>query len=168
MAGGWVVLGLLLCLMSVQPASGLGVNWGTISLNPLPPTNVARLLVANGIKKVKFFDAAYDAVSSLAGTGIEVMVAAPNEMLKSLAVDPDFAKKWVKQNVTGFPSVDIKYALTLTCSFTVQDTNSVRQYPKRHSKGIWVYWSQDAARLSILFNLESLRSVMTNCAYYLL
>jgi hypothetical protein len=112
------VLGLLLSLMvfSIQSASGLGVNWGTIALNPLPPAYVAKMLQANGIKKVKFFDAAYDSVSSLAGTGIEVMVAAPNEMLASLANVPGTADAWVKQNVTGFTStkggVNITYTLT--------------------------------------------------------
>jgi len=82
--------------------SGLGVNWGTISVNPLPPGYVAKMLQANGIKKVKLFDADYDVVKSLAGTDIEVMVAAPNDMLASLANDPKAADAWVKQNVTAF------------------------------------------------------------------
>lgn len=107
-----VVLVLMLC-SGFQSASGLGVNWGTIALNPLPPADVVKLLQANGIKKVKFFDAAYDVVSSLAGTDIEVMVAAPNEMLAKLANVAGAADAWVKQNVTGFLSegggVNIKY-----------------------------------------------------------
>jgi len=115
MAGGWSLGMILLMVFSFQSASGLGVNWGTISLNPLPPSHVAKLLQANGIKKVKFFDVAYDSVSSLAGTGIEVMVAAPNEMLATLANVPGAADAWVKQNVTGFLSlkggVNIKYCV---------------------------------------------------------
>lgn len=82
--------------------SGLGVNWGTISINPLPPGYVVKMLQANGIKKVKLFDAARDVVKSLAGTGMEVMVAAPNDLLYSLANDPKAADAWVKQNVTAF------------------------------------------------------------------
>ena len=89
-------------LMASQTASGLGVNWGTISINPLPPGYVVKMLQANGINKVKLFDADYDVVRSLANTGIEVMVAAPNDMLYSLANDPKAAPAWVKENVTQY------------------------------------------------------------------
>jgi hypothetical protein len=51
---------------------------------------------------VKLFDADYHVVSSMAGTGIEVMVAAPNDMLYNLATDPNAAPDWVKENVTQF------------------------------------------------------------------
>lgn len=60
------------------------------------------MLQANGITKVKLFDADYDVVRSLANTGIEVMVAAPNDMLYSLANDPKAAPAWVKENVTQY------------------------------------------------------------------
>lgn len=101
--GAWcMVVGTLLLMVGSQSASGLGVNWGIIDINPLPPGYVVKMLQANGITKVKLFDAAYDVVRSLAGTGIEVMVAAPNDLLSSLASDPKAADAWVKQNVTAF------------------------------------------------------------------
>lgn len=103
MALSWCVrVGMLLLTVALQSVSGLGVNWGTISINPLPPGYVVKMLQANGIKKVKLFDADYDVVKSLAGTDIEVMLAAPNDMLASLANDPKAADAWVKQNVTAF------------------------------------------------------------------
>jgi hypothetical protein len=108
---------VMMLLMSAQTASGLGVNWGTISINPLPPGYVVKMLQANGINKVKLFDADYDVVRSLANTGIEVMVAAPNDMLYSLANDPKAAPAWVKENVTQYlfnGGVKIRWVILLT------------------------------------------------------
>ena len=99
--------------------SGLGVNWGTISINPLPLNYVVKMLQANNITKVKLFDANYDVVRSLAGTDIEVMVAAPNDLLATLASSPDAADTWVEQNITSFSGVNITYVFqsSLIASF---------------------------------------------------
>lgn len=59
------------------------------------------MLQDNGIKKVKLFDTDYNTMSALAGSGIEVMVAIPNDMLATMN-DYDSAKLWVKKNVTRF------------------------------------------------------------------
>lgn len=116
MAGGWgrwwVGVGMVVLL--VDAVSGLGVNWGTISINPLPPGYVVKMLQANGIKKVKLFDADYDVLRSLSGTDIEVMVAAPNDLLATLAYSNGAADAWVKQNVTAYNfkgGVNIKYVI---------------------------------------------------------
>lgn len=112
-----MVMLLLVTMASSQTASGLGVNWGTISINPLPPGYVVKMLQTNGINKVKLFDADYDVVRSLANTGIEVMVAAPNDMLYSLANDPKAAAAWVKENVTQYlftGGVKIRWVTLLT------------------------------------------------------
>lgn len=93
---------MLLLMGASQFVSGLGVNWGTMSVNPMPPGYVVKMLQANGIKKVKLFDADHDVVKSMAGTDIEVMVAAPNDLLFKLATLKGAADAWVKQNVTRF------------------------------------------------------------------
>lgn len=107
-----VALVILLMVASAEiHVSALGVNWGNHAFNPLPPKDVVKLMQINGIKKAKIFDADYDMIRSMAGSGIEVMVAAPNNMLYSLANDPNAATAWVKQNVTQFlfqGGVDIK------------------------------------------------------------
>lgn len=90
--------------------TALGVNWGNQAFNQLPPSDVVKLMQLNGIKKAKIFDADYDIIRSMAGTGIELMIAAPNNMLSTLG-DPNAAAAWVKQNVTQFlfqGGVDIK------------------------------------------------------------
>lgn len=94
----WVaVLAAMCCTL----ASGLGVNWGTMASHPLPPKIVVKMLKDNGIRKVKIFDADSSTMNALAGSGIEVMVAIPNNMLGYM-IDYDTAKQWVKHNVTRY------------------------------------------------------------------
>lgn len=59
------------------------------------------MLKDNGIQKVKLFDSADSTMSALAGSGIEVMVAIPNDQLAAMN-DYDRAKEWVKKNVTRY------------------------------------------------------------------
>ncbi|KAF6149488.1 hypothetical protein GIB67_011389 [Kingdonia uniflora] len=76
------------------------------------PTTVVQMLKDNKIDKVKLFDADSWTVNALAGTGMEVMVAIPNDQLSHFSKDFDNAKDWVKENVTKHlykGGVDIKY-----------------------------------------------------------
>jgi hypothetical protein len=82
-------------------ADALGVNWGTMSTRQLPPKVMARLLTDNGFRKVKIFDADERTLEGLAGTGIETMVAVPNDLLAAVS-DYDRARAWVKENVTRY------------------------------------------------------------------
>ncbi|PUZ68535.1 hypothetical protein GQ55_2G036200 [Panicum hallii var. hallii] len=101
-----------LCWAAAPVAEALGMNWGTQASHPLPPKAVVQVLRDNGIKKVKLFDTDSAAMSSLAGSGIEVMVAIPNNMLADLAADAGKAKDWVKRHVKRYDfdgGVTIKY-----------------------------------------------------------
>lgn len=93
----WIFVVGLMCL-SVE---GIGVNWGTQATHKLPPDTVVQMLKDNGIKKVKLFDSDDSTMSALAGTGIEVMVAIPNNQLAEMN-DYGRAKQWVKKNVTRY------------------------------------------------------------------
>ncbi|KAF3331161.1 glucan endo-1,3-beta-glucosidase 8-like protein [Carex littledalei] len=82
-----------------------------MATHPLPPKIVVQLLKDNGIQKVKLFDADFATMSALAGSGIEVMLAIPNNMLDTMN-DYKAAKKWVDRNVTRYNfdgGVNIKY-----------------------------------------------------------
>ncbi|XP_059663802.1 glucan endo-1,3-beta-glucosidase 8-like [Cornus florida] len=79
--------------------SGIGVNWGTISFHKLSPSTVVDLLRDNKIGKVKLFDADPD---SMRGSGIEVMVGIPNEMLAVLSSSAAASDFWVRQNVSAY------------------------------------------------------------------
>lgn len=80
--------------------------------HPLSPSIVVNMLKANGIGKVKLFDADPWTMSALEGSGLEVMVGIPNYDLKRMSDDYDNAKHWVKENVTRYAhsgGVNIKY-----------------------------------------------------------
>jgi hypothetical protein len=81
-------------------ASGVGVNWGTMMSHPMHPAAVVRMLAANGVDRVKLFDADPWTVSALAGSGLQAMLAVPNDHLHSVARDPRRARDWVRDNVT--------------------------------------------------------------------
>nr|GEX13311.1 glucan endo-1,3-beta-glucosidase 6-like [Tanacetum cinerariifolium] len=84
----------------VASVNGIGANWGTQSSHPLPPQTVVKLLIDNGIQKVKLFDADYGTLRSLGKSGIEVMVGIPNDMLATMASNMKAADKWVAKNVS--------------------------------------------------------------------
>ncbi|KAF5748624.1 putative Glucan endo-1 3-beta-glucosidase precursor [Tripterygium wilfordii] len=105
---GWfsLIFGLVSLLSVVHSVGGIGANWGTQSTHPLPPETVVRMLVENGIQKVKLFDANYDALRALGKSRIEVMVGIPNDMLATLASSVKAAEKWVAKNISTHLSTD--------------------------------------------------------------
>ncbi|CAM6121196.1 unnamed protein product [Calypogeia fissa] len=111
---GLLLTAVLFCYYGVNESGAIpfGVNWGDIARQPLPPGIVVQMLKDNGITRVKLFDASYDVLKSLSGTGIEVMVAAPNDMLASIAGSQKAANAWVAENVTRYMipgGPDIRY-----------------------------------------------------------
>lgn len=104
----------LVFLLSSPPMaeSGIGVNWGILSSHKLSPFTVVDLLQQNKIEKVKLFDADPDCLNALRGSGIQVMVGIPNELLSVLSSSTDACDLWVSQNVSrylGKGGVDIRY-----------------------------------------------------------
>lgn len=99
-----------MCL--VESVNGIGANWGTQLSHPLPPNTVVKLLVDNGIQKVKLFDADYGVLRALGNSGIEVMVGIPNDMLATVGGSMKAAEKWVSKNVSDHVTnhnVNIRY-----------------------------------------------------------
>lgn len=95
--------------------SAIGVNWGTVSLHKLSPTTVVDLLKDNKIEKVKLFDADPESLKALMGSGIEVMVGIPNDLLPLLSSSTAAADLWVSQNVSRYMvkgGANIKYAMS--------------------------------------------------------
>ncbi|KAM7276917.1 hypothetical protein ACFE04_018783 [Oxalis oulophora] len=89
----------------------LGVNWGTMASHPIPPDIVVRMLKDNNITQVKLFDADSTYVMPLNRSGIDVMVAIPNQDLQKFSDDYKNCKEWVKENITAYvkQGVSIKY-----------------------------------------------------------
>ncbi|KAJ3692038.1 hypothetical protein LUZ60_012388 [Juncus effusus] len=90
----------------------IGVNWGIQMTHPVEPAIVVAMLKANGIKKVKLFDADDWTMSALVGSGLEVVVGIPNDQLERMSSKYSHAKDWVKENITRYykdGGIDIKY-----------------------------------------------------------
>ncbi|CAM8887036.1 hypothetical protein QQ045_024937 [Rhodiola kirilowii] len=119
---------LVVCVLAFGGfcVEGLGVNWGTMATHKLPPKTVVQMLIDNGIQKVKLFDADASTMSALAGSGIEVMVAIPNDQLDAMN-SYDRAKKWVKKNVAAYNfdgGVNVKYVAVGNEPFLTSYNNS--------------------------------------------
>lgn len=100
-----LVLLRALCLLwttfSSEPVRGIGVNWGTQASHPLPPKTIVQMLKANNIQQVKLFDSNSSVLTALANSGIDVMVAIPNDLLQSMT-DLAQATAWVQNNVQRY------------------------------------------------------------------
>lgn len=107
-----VVLGSLLWIAN-KGVEGLACNWGTRSTHALPPNIVVRMLKDNGFDKVKLFEAEAGPLKALGNSGIQVMVGIPNDLLASLASDPNAAAAWVSENVSSYIST---YHVDIRCS----------------------------------------------------
>ncbi|XP_057747691.1 glucan endo-1,3-beta-glucosidase 8-like [Arachis stenosperma] len=95
-----------------EAVPGLGINWGLLATHPINPPIVVNMLKDNGIKKAKIFDTDPWVVSAFTGSNIELMVGIPNDQLRKLARDANYAQDWVKNNVTKFVyngGVNIRY-----------------------------------------------------------
>ncbi|CAO2191326.1 unnamed protein product [Urochloa humidicola] len=92
-----VVVAMAAATASMPGAEALGLNWDTHASHPLPPKVVVHVL-----KKLKLFDTDFATMSVLAGSGIEVMVAIPNNMLADPTNDASKAKDWVKHNIKRY------------------------------------------------------------------
>ncbi|KAK7315649.1 hypothetical protein VNO77_34215 [Canavalia gladiata] len=112
MGKGWFWIWVLVVgVMMGWSVEGIGVNWGTQATHELRADTVVEMLKDNGIEKVKLFDADESSMSALSGSGIEVMIAIPNNQLAQMN-DYDRAMQWVRKNVTSYNfqgGVNIKY-----------------------------------------------------------
>ncbi|GLU11922.1 hypothetical protein SLE2022_286400 [Rubroshorea leprosula] len=94
---------LLSCILYQGSTAGaIGLNWGTMSSHPLPPSKVVELLKANEITKVRLFDADPLVLQALSASNIAVTVGIPNSMLKTLNSSRKAAESWVHDNVTRY------------------------------------------------------------------
>ncbi|WCJ32989.1 O-Glycosyl hydrolases family 17 protein [Euphorbia peplus] len=94
---------LFLSFFLISDAAGqIGVNYGRVANNLPAPEKVVALLKAQGINRVKLYDTDSSVLTALANSGINVVVALPNELLASTAADQSFADKWVQANISQY------------------------------------------------------------------
>ncbi|KAL6656697.1 hypothetical protein ACP70R_004477 [Stipagrostis hirtigluma subsp. patula] len=106
-----VLLGaaLLLLLFTCAEAAGeVGVSYGRVASDlPKDQASVVQLLKQNGITMVRIYDADAEVLTSLANSGIKVMVMMPNENVAAAADNPPYALQWVRDNVAAYPATQI-------------------------------------------------------------
>ncbi|XP_039144445.1 glucan endo-1,3-beta-glucosidase-like [Dioscorea cayenensis subsp. rotundata] len=102
------VLMVMIHLFSSVTAVSIGVNYGAFADNLPPPAQVATFIKERTyINRVKLFDCNPDFIRAFAGTGISLMITAPNGDIPSLA-NATAARAWVAANVAPFyPATDI-------------------------------------------------------------
>ncbi|XP_050233134.1 glucan endo-1,3-beta-glucosidase 14-like [Mercurialis annua] len=93
---------LLSFSVSTHGAGQLGINYGRVADNLPTPTQVVELLKSHGINRIKIFDTESTVLKALADSPINVVVALPNQLLRSTAADQSFADNWVKSSISQY------------------------------------------------------------------
>ncbi|KAJ4760704.1 hypothetical protein LUZ62_071079 [Rhynchospora pubera] len=96
------------CLSAQNESSFIGVTIGTSVSNLLSPTDLVSFLKAQQITHVRLYDADSSLLSSLANTGIKVLVGVPNNELIALGSSTTTASAWVTRHIVPYiPSTEI-------------------------------------------------------------
>ncbi|KAK3135739.1 hypothetical protein QOZ80_5BG0422820 [Eleusine coracana subsp. coracana] len=81
-----------------------------MSGNNLPsPSTVISMYKQYGISSMRLYAPDQGALQAVGGTGIRVVVGAPNDVLSNLAASPAAAASWVRNNIQAYPSVSFRY-----------------------------------------------------------
>ncbi|PON91895.1 Glycoside hydrolase [Trema orientale] len=107
-------------------SGSISINYGRIANDLPPPSKVVELLKAQGIDRVKLYDTDSTVLTALANSGINVVVALPNELLSSAAADQSFTDKWVQANISQYhPATKIE-AVAVGNEVFVDPNNTTR------------------------------------------
>ncbi|KAL6186740.1 hypothetical protein ACLB2K_042859 [Fragaria x ananassa] len=94
---------LLLCsqMCLLQGVSALGIDYGQLGDNLLPPQQVVNLLRSNNITKARIFDTNPRILTAFAKSDIELIVSVENEMLSQLS-NSQAALQWVNTRIKPY------------------------------------------------------------------
>ncbi|CAM6017202.1 unnamed protein product [Sphagnum balticum] len=101
----------LICLISqIQGSSSsyapepktIGINYGTVADNLLPPAQAVQLITSMKIGRVKIFNTQPAVLNALANTGIEVVLGLPNDAISAVALGAAAGEQWVVQNLVPY------------------------------------------------------------------
>ncbi|KAJ4802197.1 hypothetical protein LUZ62_014763 [Rhynchospora pubera] len=101
----------LFILLAANPTSveSIGVCYGMLG-NDLPSrSDVVKLYQTKGIRAMRIYAPDRDTFNALKGTGIELIVDVPKDLLPSLANDASAATNWVQNNILAYDGVSFKY-----------------------------------------------------------
>ncbi|WVZ79977.1 hypothetical protein U9M48_027498 [Paspalum notatum var. saurae] len=86
----------------VRPAAALGINYGQVANNLPAPAQVVQLLSSLRIGKVRIYDVNPQVLSAFAGTGIELIVTVPDDLVPGMAASASQALQWLTAGVRPY------------------------------------------------------------------
>ncbi|XP_043699283.1 glucan endo-1,3-beta-glucosidase 11-like isoform X1 [Telopea speciosissima] len=109
----------------IHGVEALGVNYGQIGNNLLPPQDVLALLNSLEITKTRIYDTNPQVLTAFANTGIELIVTVENEILDDM-MDPQQALQWVTTHIKPyFPATRITGISVGNEVFTSSDSSVI-------------------------------------------
>lgn len=94
-------ISLLACssLFLLAGGASVGINYGRVANNLPSPKDVVELIKQQGFNKVKLYDTDPTVLAAFANSGVELVVALPNERVSAAALSKNVARQWVQLNV---------------------------------------------------------------------
>ncbi|CAD6339314.1 unnamed protein product [Miscanthus lutarioriparius] len=86
----------------VRHATALGINYGQVGNNLPSPPQVVQLLSSLRIGKVRIYDVNPQVLTAFAGTGIELIVTVPDDLVPGMATSASQALQWVSASVRPY------------------------------------------------------------------
>ncbi|KAL6602790.1 hypothetical protein ACP70R_043151 [Stipagrostis hirtigluma subsp. patula] len=86
----------------VRRAAALGINYGQVANNLPSPPQVVSLLSSLRISKVRIYDVNPQVLSAFAGSGIELIVTVPDDLVPGMAASPAQALQWLTSGVRPY------------------------------------------------------------------
>ncbi|KAJ4801111.1 hypothetical protein LUZ62_052357 [Rhynchospora pubera] len=99
----------VLLAANLTRVKSIGVCYGMIGDNLPSPSDVVRLYQSNGIRAMRIYFPDQATFDALKGTGIDLAMDVPNNVLPSLANDASAAANWVQNNILAHDGVSFKY-----------------------------------------------------------
>jgi len=79
-----------------------GINYGRIANNIPSPDKVVALLRSSKLRNVKIYDADHSVLDAFRGTGLNLVIAVNNGLLKDFAANESAAMDWLNDNVKPY------------------------------------------------------------------
>ncbi|XP_066377438.1 glucan endo-1,3-beta-glucosidase 14-like [Miscanthus floridulus] len=86
----------------VRHATALGINYGQVGNNLPSPRQVVQLLSSLRIGKVRIYDVNPQVLTAFAGTGIELIVTVPDDLVPGMAASASQALQWLSASVRPY------------------------------------------------------------------
>ncbi|KAF2954256.1 lichenase-2 [Oryza sativa Japonica Group] len=113
-AASMLDMALLLAVFAsiLAGTAAVGVCWGMSGDNLPPASKVTEMLRENGFTVVRLYAPDSAALAALGGTGIRVVVGAPNYDLPALAHGGTAAAAaWIRENIQAYPTVLFRFVV---------------------------------------------------------